>query len=167
MRWLEQLHRVVGLAGEGEALTVVPVAAWFVGKAVVPDLEAERVCLDVLRSRAKREVGFGQTVPASRLRACDFEKGLQSCGVGRIEMRQWFGSLESSILILDEDMGMELAAVARMSHCRCSMNGDSNGRYQICEGAAPGCCTDGMRFFDNQYPVVVDQAVHSQKLRQV
>ena len=48
VRQIKQFHRMVGRAGEDEAFTIVTVATRFVGKAIVPNLEAERVGLAVV-----------------------------------------------------------------------------------------------------------------------
>ena len=120
-----QLHRVIRPARENGEFTLVAIATGLVRKAIVPDFEAERPGCTAPRSRAEREIGFGQAMPAARRRPRAFEKGGQDLAVGRAEKRKGFDSAQPPFRLLDEDMGRGNAIVERAFHLRNSLSGGS------------------------------------------
>ena len=153
MRQVAQLYRVVRPARKNGALTFVTVAARFVGKAIVPDFEAERPGCVAPRSRTEREVGFGQAMPAARLRPCTFEKGRQNPAIGRPERRQVLDPARTPFRLLDKDMGRGNTIVGRTFHLRSSSCGCSwrtipdpqrvrAGKTRISQRVSPRECRD-------------------------
>ena len=125
MRQVEQLYRMVRPARETGAVALVTEAARIVGKAVVPDFEAERSGCAAPRSRTEREIGFRQAMPAARFRPCGFEKGRQHLGIDRAERRNAFEPALSVFRLVDKDMVGGDAVVGRVVHFRGPSSGSS------------------------------------------
>ena len=79
------------------------VAPNLVRKTIVAYFEPEEI-VAAAGNHAKYEIGFGQTVPATRLRGRIFDESAQSSLIGRIQNRKQLGPVRGSARIFDKDV---------------------------------------------------------------